>query len=245
MREHLPRIFTGLVMLAVLLAFIYSCTACAKPQIQVNPSVPSKEADVTALIDRTVKIYANCEDGNGTGSGVIWSSDADMGAKVATADHVVNGTNCLFFVERATGEMSPVYDVQHDPRHDVAVLSVDVPWVYEPLSVSPPGLGQDVLAIGFPWDYLKRKTWLTVSRGHVIALYELDSDEAYRITAHILPGSSGGPCWSLDGGLIGLTVSYWQSDGIPFDGHYYVTSAAWIDTLLSGSPAYKKQQPQK
>jgi S1-C subfamily serine protease len=198
-----------------------------------TPIEAGEPVDIGQLVNKTVKVNVSCDESSGSGSGVIVAPWGTSGSIIATADHVVDGSNCVINVTKHTGELALMVKLARDTESDVALIYIGLPWAKESVSAEIPGLGQEIITTGFPWDVMKRKTWLTVTRGHVATFYEVLGDASYRITAPILPGSSGGPCWTLKGELVGLTVSYWRDEsGVPFDGHYYVTAASHIWDLM-------------
>jgi S1-C subfamily serine protease len=213
--------------------------------VQVVPTdrVPV-EVDVAALVERTVKVQAACASGSGWGSGVVLEGDYNR-TVIATAELVVDGTGCFFTAVRHDGSVWPVFSVALDEKHDVAVLTTRLGWDSPRVELAEGVLGAPVINVGYPSDKLKGRAVLTVTRGTLAAVYDLDDDEGYRVTAQIMPGSSGGPCWTPDGRLIGLTVSAMMAAGIPYDGHYYVTRAEHVFALANlGEPAPEPDMPQ-
>ena len=150
----------------------------------------------------------------GSGSGFIW----DNQGHVVTNFHVIKDSSS------ATVKLSDqrVYDailVGASPRHDLAVLKINVP-IDSPDPV-PLGrsknlqVGQKVYAIGNPFGLDH-----TLTTGIISALERsIDSDAGGRIEnliqtdAAINPGNSGGPLIDSAGRLIGINTAIYSPSG--------------------------------
>lgn len=199
---------------------------CRPPAVM--PPADDK-ASVDDLVTRTVKVYASCTNKRGTGSGVVLEGGPSH-LVVATADHVVDGEDCTVGIQAADGKLFHVFKVEHDAEHDVAILRTLLGWTTPSLLARQAELGESVVTTGYPSDLLVSRTKLTVTRGHVAAMYESRGGK-FRFTAPIRPGSSGGPVWSRSGDLLGLVVSGYDRYGIPMDGNYYAAASDWVVKL--------------
>lgn len=150
----------------------------------------------------------------GSGSGFIWD---DQG-------HVVTNFHVIKDSSSATVKLSDqrIYDailVGASPRHDLAVLKINVP-IDSPSPV-PIGrsknlqVGQKVYAIGNPFGLDH-----TLTTGIISALgRSIDSDAGGRIEnliqtdAAINPGNSGGPLIDSAGRLIGINTAIYSPSG--------------------------------
>jgi len=150
----------------------------------------------------------------GSGSGFIW----DKKGHVVTNFHVIKDSSS------ATVKLSDqrVYDailVGASPRHDLAVLKINVP-IDSPAPV-PIGrskdlkVGQKVYAIGNPFGLDH-----TLTTGIISALgRSIDSEAGGRIEsliqtdAAINPGNSGGPLIDSSGRLIGINTAIYSPSG--------------------------------
>lgn len=229
----------GLVMLAALGGVLFSLSGCTPiHQVPAPQNDEQTEVSLAFLKNRVVQVQALCVGQRWSGSGVVMYGNQHT-TVIATANHVVDDPDCLYTVERPDGTVWPVFRVTNDSRHDVAIIRTMRGWNALGLPTKKAELGERVITIGYPMDRIARKTVLTHSRGSVLNVYEdLDArywhDEVYRISAPINGGSSGGPCFSEDGTLLGLTVGAWvhQDNQAPYDAHYYVASAKYLYDLM-------------
>lgn len=135
--------------------------------------------------------------GSGTG---FYINNTD----IVTAAHVIDGCTALGLDGGA-----PLSVILSDSALDLAVLSTarrSASWL--PLSgQTEPKLGEDVVAIGFPYRGLFDQG-LTVTGGNISALPSA-TDPAKRVmlTSPIQPGNSGGPVLNKGGEVVGVVVS--------------------------------------
>ena len=124
--------------------------------------------------------------------------------KIASNFHVVEGASRVVFRVIGSKEMHEVRRVASVSKAlDLAILEVDQP--QEPVKIAPLdklGVGDKVVAIGNP-----RGLEGSVSEGIVSAIRGSGDIKILQITAPISPGSSGGPLFSADGEVIGVTTA--------------------------------------
>ena len=136
------------------------------------------------------------EHAHGHGTGAIVGPD-----RVLTADHVIEAEPLeITFLNRET---APAEVVWRDPKHDIALLDVDVPDGYQPSAVFCGGLvpGQHLILIGHP----THSRWVAVG-GH------LPGDEPFEGDLVLLGfpiglGSSGGPVFDDGGRIVGVALA--------------------------------------
>jgi serine protease Do len=208
----------------------------------------SAEAVVQAVRQSVVLIRAGASQtgpsgqvqrGEGTGSGFI----IDARGYVVTNNHVVTlGTDTpatQFQVGLDDGRMLPAALVGRDARTDLAVLKVEaqnlqaLEWA-TPESI---GVGEQVLAIGFPLDLGRSPT---VTNGVVSAEdrvinetieidgqpYRIDISGAIQTDAAINPGNSGGPLVDMSGDVVGVnTAGLVSVSGQPVQGIFFAVAS--------------------
>jgi len=226
-------VFTPLVIAAVCVAIAASfLLGCSQPKAVELPQPPSA---LEEKLERTVKVKADCgDDGKWTGSGVVLTGKLYGKAWVATAQHVAPKADCFYTVETPERYYFAVRGPA-DKEHDVALLGVTGLGEYVTLENAYGKLGDQVVASGYPFDLYTKRTELSVTMGRIATLYK-GKRYQYRVTSAFTGGHSGGPCWSPAGHLVGLTNAGWVRwdalGRIPFDGHYYVSSADYVFELL-------------
>jgi S1-C subfamily serine protease len=212
--------------LFLLLLMTVSVACGGPPNITiVVPRVPGI-ATAHGQISRTVKVFSDCPNGDtSTGSGVIVSSTGLL-SDVLTAKHVIEPA-CNFTVRGIDGVKALAYLVKKSPKHDIALLRVFRGYDLANVRYGIPALGDTVTAVGYPYDLREGKTVLTVTRGTLAANY----GGTFRMTAQVLPGSSGGPAFGSQGELLGVVVSYLPYTGtrLAYDGHYYVVPVSMLE----------------
>lgn len=124
--------------------------------------------------------------------------------KIASNFHVVEGASRVVFRVIGSKEMHEVRRVASVSKAlDLAILEVDQP--QQPVKIAPlgkMGVGDKVVAIGNP-----RGLEGSVSEGIVSAIRGSGDVKILQITAPISPGSSGGPLFSIDGDVVGVTTA--------------------------------------
>ncbi|WP_432477445.1 S1C family serine protease [Nocardioides sp. GXQ0305] len=174
----------------------------------------SSEAVAEKVLPSVVRIVVDGSQGQGSGSGVILSSDG----KILTNAHVVEGAGegAEMTVSFNDGSHAPATVVGVDSLTDTAVIQAEDVDGLTPATIGTSGnvdVGQDVVAVGSPFGLDA-----TVTTGIVSALDRpvnvgTDSEgnatvyPAIQTDAAINPGNSGGPLVDTDGNVIGINSS--------------------------------------
>lgn len=123
---------------------------------------------------------------------------------LVTGMHVLQGA-CSAQIETFDGRAYPVEGVAAvDEKRDLALLqavSPSSPITTLSIESTVPQEGEEVIVISNP-----RGAW-NVSKGHALAIWDFQNiGEVMRITAHISPGSSGGPVINRRGQVVGVAL---------------------------------------
>jgi hypothetical protein len=140
------------------------------------------------------------------GSGFV----TDPSGIIVTNFHVIDGAAGLL-VKMKDGEIYDRVDVlDYDRRRDIAVLKIRAFKTLPSVSLSDREIeaGEEAVAIGNP-EGLEH----TVSTGVVSAFRQAEGYRLMQISVPISPGSSGGPLFSMDGKVIGITTAGIVSQG--------------------------------
>jgi S1-C subfamily serine protease len=132
------------------------------------------------------------------GSGFV----TDPSGVIVTNFHVIKGAVGLL-VKMKDGEIYDRVDVlDYDQRRDIAVLKVRAFKSLPALTLADREVepGEEAVAIGNPQGLEH-----TVSTGIVSAFRQAEGYRMMQISVPISPGSSGGPLFSMDGKVIGIT----------------------------------------
>ena len=185
-------------------------TSTATPA-QADGDLAETFAGVPAIVEEVapsiVAVLVSSGQGEGEGSGVVWSEDGI----VVTNDHVVSGAQEVV-VALASGERLRADVEATDPITDLAVLRVDrrgLP-AAEFAGQLPP-VGQLAVAMGNPLGFENTVTAGIVSGlhrsipsgGQTPALVDLIQTDAA-----ISPGNSGGALVGPDADVMGINVAY-------------------------------------
>ena len=208
----------------LLLLGLLSVSCASTGPVIVSPDNGIDE-QVTEYIAHTVQVKAECLDplDDGWGSGVVVHSEPGN-TYVVTAKHVIDDDSCTYQVLLGDATLA-VVGIAKNPQHDLAVLRVLEDPGLSDVELGSVVLGSEVYITGYPFDRLSGQAEFTVTRGLLASNY----GKLVRVTAQVLPGSSGGPVWS-GGRLVALVTSYLHRGGIPLDGHYYATPATFLGT---------------
>lgn len=140
------------------------------------------------------------------GSGFV----ADPSGIIVTNFHVIRGATSLL-VKMKDGE---IYDrvevIDYDQRRDIAVLKIRAFKTLPSLALADRDVetGEEAVAIGNPQGLEH-----TVSTGVVSAFRQAEGYRLMQISVPISPGSSGGPLFSMDGKVIGITSAGVVAEG--------------------------------
>ncbi len=216
--KRLYLVIIGLFILIIIIGSI-SCTPRETtqdsvtedtPQETTSPAVtpPSEEetapaysiAEVVALLEPTV---VRVETSEGSGSGILISKTG----YILTNKHVVDGTT-LVKITLMSGEKYDGIVVGRDKHRDLAIVGIIAD--HANFSEGVLGLsedimiGEEVVAIGYS---LGLEGQVTVSKGVVSAIRNIDGSNYIQTDAAINPGNSGGPLVNLKGEIIGINTA--------------------------------------
>jgi putative serine protease PepD len=193
-----------------------SSSSTVSDRKDVAPSPDSVEAVAKSVLPSVVKINVRGQQGQGSGSGIIISSQGE----ILTNNHVVEAA-------AQGGDLSVGFDdgstkratvVGTDPLTDLAVIKAEDVSGLQPAAIGKStqvDVGENVVAIGSPFGLEA-----TVTSGIVSALNrpvsvgngsgQAGQDTTYpaiQTDAAINPGNSGGPLVNLDGEVVGINSS--------------------------------------
>jgi putative serine protease PepD len=174
----------------------------------------SVEQVASQVLPSVVKIDVASSEGEGSGSGIILSSDGN----ILTNNHVVEGAGegGRITVSFSDGSHADATVLGTDPLTDTAVIQAEGVKDLTPATMGKSGnvdVGQQVVAIGSPFGLDA-----TVTSGIVSALnrpVNVGTDTegnatvypAVQTDAAINPGNSGGPLVDMEGHVIGINSS--------------------------------------
>ena len=171
---------------------------------------------VEIISPSVVTVLSTLEDGmntgQGTGSGVIITSDGE----ILTNAHVIDGATSVRVLLAGGIDPIPATVLAQDNGNDLALLKIDRRGL-EPAVFADPesiGIGDEVVAVGFA---LNLDGGPTVTRGIVSALNRtIASDDGaldglIQTDAAISSGNSGGPLLNTRGQVIGINTAVFQS----------------------------------
>ncbi len=174
----------------------------------------SVELVAATVLPSVVKLAVTGSEGQGSGSGIILTSDG----QILTNDHVASlaGEDGDITVLFADGTKATATMLGTDPLTDTAVLQAQDVSGLTPITVGQSAnldVGEQVVAIGSPFGLDS-----TVTSGIVSALnrpVDVGSDgegnstvyPAIQTDAAINPGNSGGPLVDMSGKLVGINAS--------------------------------------
>jgi putative serine protease PepD len=206
-----------------------SQTTASSPVVNrkdVAPSANSVEAVAASVLPSVVKIDVQGSQGEGSGSGIVISSDGE----ILTNNHVVAlaGQNGQMSVSFNDGSAKRATVVGTDPVTDLAVIKAQGVSGLRPASIAKAdvAVGENVVAIGSPFGLEA-----TVTSGIVSAINrpvsvgdssggQSNQDTTYpaiQTDAAINPGNSGGPLVDLNGDVVGINSSIRTASSGGFD----------------------------
>jgi hypothetical protein len=161
----------------------------------------------------------------GFGSGFVIESSGT----IITAYHVIRGAAGAM-VKTADGEIYDRIDVvQYDLRRDIVVLKIKPFRPLKALRLANDDelvVGEDAAAIGNP-----QGLEATVSGGIISGYRQAEGYRLVQTTVPISPGSSGGPLFNLNGGVVGMVTSY--VDNAQGQNLNFAVPIVYIRTLLN------------
>jgi putative serine protease PepD len=195
----------------------------------VPPAADSVEQVAASVLPSVVKINVANSQEQGSGSGIVISSDGE----ILTNNHVASvGQGGQITVNFNDGSAKKATIVGTDPVTDLAVIKAEGVSGLHPATIGKSAdihVGENVVAIGSPFGLEA-----TVTSGIVSALHRPVSvgsaegspsgqgsqDTTYpaiQTDAAINPGNSGGPLVDLDGDVIGINSSIRTASDGSFD----------------------------
>jgi putative serine protease PepD len=195
-----------------------AATATASPVVLNGDDTPAADGSVEqvaqSVLPSVVKLDVSGNEGAGSGSGIVLSSDG----LILTNNHVaeVAGDGGSITVSFTDGSHAPATIVGTDPLTDTALVQAQDVDGLTPATIGDSDavdVGEQVVAIGSPFGLDA-----TVTSGIVSALdrpVDVGSDTqgnatvypAIQTDAAINPGNSGGPLVDLEGHVIGINSS--------------------------------------
>ncbi len=174
----------------------------------------SAESVAQKVLPSVVRIVVDGSEGEGSGSGIVLSSDG----QILTNAHVAEGAGegAELTVSFNDGSHAPATVTGVDTLTDTAVIQAEGVNGLTPATIGTSGnvdVGQDVVAVGSPFGLDA-----TVTSGIVSALerpVNVGSDSegnatvypAIQTDAAINPGNSGGPLVDMNGNVVGINSS--------------------------------------
>ncbi len=200
----------------------------ATSQVASTPDQAAPEGSVEqvaqSVLPSVVKLDVSGSGGQGSGSGIILTSDG----QILTNDHVASlaGEGGEITVSFSDGSKTTATVLGQDPLTDTALVQAEDVDGLTPITIGKSNsldVGEEVVAIGSPFGLDS-----TVTSGIVSALdrpVDVGSDgqgnstvyPAIQTDAAINPGNSGGPLVNMSGQLVGINSSI-QSTGSSLGG---------------------------
>src|SRR4030066_1207472 len=175
---------------------------------KVKPSV----VNIKVTVDQR-DIFGNVQEGNGVGSGVIYSSDG----YIITNNHVAGNAKELV-VTLNDGTENPARLIGTDKNTDIAVIKIDaaglVPAEFTPTDSIK--VGEMAIAIGSPFGFQQTVTVGVVSamgRDVTVSSGSLPMVDLIQTDAAINPGNSGGALVNSDGQVLGINSMIYSTSG--------------------------------
>jgi len=156
--------------------------------------------DVASAVAKVEPAVVRVETTDSVGSGMV----IDESGYVLTCNHVVKDTQAATIMFMS-GEQYEATVVGRDESRDLAIIEITASGL--DLSIVSIGdsaklvVGQDIIAVGYS---LGLEGKVTVSRGIVSAVRNIDGLDYIQTDAAINPGNSGGPLINLKGEVVGI-----------------------------------------
>lgn len=164
--------------------------------------------DLSKIMDDMKNSVVTITTSNGHGSGFIIGEDG----LILTNQHVVEDKEKIKVVFENKMKV-PAKVIRVNEQFDLAVLKI-VGEGYSPVCISEAEdikVGQDAFAIGTPADDVLS---LSVTKGIVSGIRELDGKKFIQTDVSINPGNSGGPLINAKGNVIGIVCMKLVADEI-------------------------------
>lgn len=173
--------------------------------------------------------YEKVNQPDGSGSGVIWTSDG----YIVTCNHVVEGAS-IVKVTLENGSVYPADIIGTDSKTDIAVIKISSETTLTPVIVRGADLvlAESVIAIGNPLGVLGG----TVTSGIISSLERTIAVEGQSMTllqtdAAINSGNSGGGLFDINGSLVGIVNA--KSTGSTVEGIGYAIPINTVKTVAN------------
>lgn len=170
---------------------------------------------------------------NGSGSGVIYSSDG----YIVTNNHVVGFADKITITD-AEGKKYSAKKVGTDETTDLAVIKVEGAKGFVPIKMGDSEkvqVGEWVLAVGNPFGYLTSTVTAGIvsAKGRSLDIIQNEKriEEFIQTDAAINPGNSGGALVNLQGELIGINTAIATPTGV-FAGYSFAIPAKIVKKVI-------------
>jgi len=211
----------------------------------VSTPTPLPTPTLAQFVAEVKRAVVYIETSEGSGSGFIFDADG----WILTNAHVVGRNSNVTVVIEGRLEL-PGEVIGFDEIHDIAVVKVEGRGELPALELgdsSDVGVGDDVIAVGYPLGYLLGDD-ATVTRGIISAVRRAGDIEELQTDAAINPGNSGGPLLRINGKVVGInTWRYKIVDGRLYEGIGFATSIddveRFIPVLKAGGKEYTQVEP--
>ncbi|MBE7324939.1 trypsin-like peptidase domain-containing protein [Nocardioides sp. Y6] len=198
------------------------------------------EGVAAEVLPSVVRIDVAGDSGQGSGSGIVLSSDG----QILTNEHVISaaGDGGSLRVSFADGRRAEARILGSDPLTDTAVIQAEGVDDAVPATIGKSGnlqVGQQVVAIGSPFGLDATVTSGIVSAldrpvsvGRDDATGDSTTYPAIQTDAAINPGNSGGPLVDLTGSVVGINSSIRTTSSMGEGGSIGLGFAIPIDEIL-------------
>ena len=170
---------------------------------------------------------------NGSGSGVIYSSDG----YIVTNNHVVGFADKITVTD-AEGKKYSAVKVGTDESTDLALIKVQGAKNLTPIRIGDSekvNVGEWVLAVGNPFGYLTSTVTAGIvsAKGRSLDIIQNDKaiEEFIQTDAAINPGNSGGALVNLQGELIGINTAIATPTGV-FAGYSFAIPSKIVKRVI-------------
>lgn len=170
---------------------------------------------------------------NGSGSGVIYSSDG----YIVTNNHVVGFADKITVTD-AEGKKYSAVKVGTDESTDLALIKVQGAKNFTPIRIGDSekvNVGEWVLAVGNPFGYLTSTVTAGIvsAKGRSLDIIQNDKaiEEFIQTDAAINPGNSGGALVNLQGELIGINTAIATPTGV-FAGYSFAIPSKIVKRVI-------------